>query len=742
VPVAAIADHYVMAGHAGDGPKAFQYSIAAAEQAIAAFAYEDAVTHYQRSLKCLAATSVPADRRCELLLCLADAQKRAGDWRQSREIFSQAAHLARQTNSAPSLARAAIGFSGLTARSPVDYEAVTLLREALANVDDPRVRVRLLGALVFTLHFDPDPTERIGLSAEALALSRGLDDASLLGEALEARINIMVGRCHGDGLADLASEAIGLAARFENPSLAFRCRTLRYAALIQIGRAREAEIEFQCCARLAAELRYPKYLWQVAAIKATRSTAKGEFAIAEQLIEEAQAVGQRHDAQVVDQYRIIQYITLLYLRGDVGTAEAALRGLVAEYPHFALTHAVFASACAALGRLSETRDALAWFDWSELCAISGFMGPFTLCYIAEAAALSRDEARARVLYWLLTPYAQQYAAMGWGGGWLGSISHYLGLLAGAVGEFDTASRHFEDAVVMNRRMDAPPFVAVTQRRYAEMLLRRNRRGDRSCARDLLQKALTTFERLHMNGHREAAEALLLGCVSVSRRSEELSKRDANSVPGSALTKSDARSSLGSPECVFRREADYWTISFEGRVLRLRNTRGLQLLSLLLRCPDANHHVLDLISAIDRQPAEMCLPHSRGPGGGAEVVATRSDAGTVIDARAREEYRRRINDLCTELEEAERFNDLGRVEALLVEKDRVSKELERAYGRGGHRRTVASASERARINIRNNISNALKRFKRSDVVLWRHLSTAVRTGTFCSYRPERPVRWTF
>ena len=125
-----------------------------------------------------------------------------------------------------------------------------------------------------------------------------------------------------------------------------------------------------------------------------------------------------------------------------------------------------------------------------------------------------------------------------------------------------------------------------------------------------------------------------------------------------------------------------------------------------------------------------------------MVATRSDAGTVIDARAREEYRRRINDLCTELEEAERFNDLGRVEALLVEKDRVSKELERAYGRGGHRRTVASASERARINIRNNISNALKRFKRSDVVLWRHLSTAVRTGTFCSYRPERPVRWTF
>jgi hypothetical protein len=36
-------------------------------------------------------------------------------------------------------------------------------------------------------------------------------------------------------------------------------------------------------------------------------------------------------------------------------------------------------------------------------------------------------------------------------------------------------------------------------------------------------------------------------------------------------------------------------------------------------------------------------------------------------------------------------------------------------------------------------------KRIDAVhpqLGRHLAAAVRTGTFCSYQPEEPVRWQF
>ena len=33
---------------------------------------------------------------------------------------------------------------------------------------------------------------------------------------------------------------------------------------------------------------------------------------------------------------------------------------------------------------------------------------------------------------------------------------------------------------------------------------------------------------------------------------------------------------------FRREGDYWTVEYDGSVVRLRNARGLQYLALLLR----------------------------------------------------------------------------------------------------------------------------------------------------------------
>lgn len=118
-----------------------------------------------------------------------------------------------------------------------------------------------------------------------------------------------------------------------------------------------------------------------------------------------------------------------------------------------------------------------------------------------------------------------------------------------------------------------------------------------------------------------------------------------------------------------------------------------------------------------------------------------DLGPLLDKRARREYRQRAVDLQSELAEAERLNDLGRMAALRSELDLLVTELRRAYGRHGRPRPVGSVTERARVNIRNNLTTALKMINRLDHGLWRHLDGALRTGTLCSYRPERPVPWT-
>lgn len=46
--------------------------------------------------------------------------------------------------------------------------------------------------------------------------------------------------------------------------------------------------------------------------------------------------------------------------------------------------------------------------------------------------------------------------------------------------------------------------------------------------------------------------------------------------------------------VFRREGDYWTIAYDGVVVRLKDARGLQYLEPLLRQPGRSFHVVELI----------------------------------------------------------------------------------------------------------------------------------------------------
>jgi hypothetical protein len=40
-----------------------------------------------------------------------------------------------------------------------------------------------------------------------------------------------------------------------------------------------------------------------------------------------------------------------------------------------------------------------------------------------------------------------------------------------------------------------------------------------------------------------------------------------------------------------------------------------------------------------------------------------------------------------------------------------------------------------------IKDAIRRIGDADPELGRHLSRSIRTGTFCVYDPDQPVRWT-
>lgn len=116
--------------------------------------------------------------------------------------------------------------------------------------------------------------------------------------------------------------------------------------------------------------------------------------------------------------------------------------------------------------------------------------------LAETSVLLNDTDAPPVLYELLLPWAALNAA-DYFEGTRGAMSRYLGQLARATGHPSEATRHFEDALEMNERMGARPWLARSQHDYGRMLLARDDPGDRERSELLLSEAKATFRELGM-----------------------------------------------------------------------------------------------------------------------------------------------------------------------------------------------------------------------------------------------------
>src|SRR5262249_4888573 len=133
--------------------------------------------------------------------------------------------------------------------------------------------------------------------------------------------------------------------------------------------------------------------------------------------------------------------------------------------------------------------------------------------------------------------------------------------------------------------------------------------------------------------------------------------------------------------------------------------------------------------------------SAGPTGGAGAVDL-GDAGELLDATARAAYKQRLADVEVELEEAQRFNDPGRVARAQQEVQFLTAELARAVGLGGRSRRAGSASERARVSVTKVLGRVIDRIAAGNAALGQHLAATVRRGLYCSYAPDPrlALRW--
>ena len=174
----------------------------------------------------------------------------------------------------------------------------------------------------------------------------------------------------------------------------------------------------------------------------------------------------------------------------------------------------------------------------------------------------------------------------------------------------------------------------------------------------------------------------------------------------------------SEDARFRRSGSLWEIEFSGRRAMAPDSKGCADLALLLASPRERVHCMDLAGRL-----------------------VEGDSGAAMDAKARAACQRHIQDLQAEMAEAERHNDFARTERLGEELDAVIEQLSAAVGLGGRGRKLGDPAEKARTAVTWRIRSAIRKIAEAHPALGRHLGASIRTGAFCAYQPETPVRWT-
>ncbi len=658
VDAAELAHHFRKASPGGNAGKAVAYAGEAGRHAMAMLAYEAAVAHFEHALETLTLCPPDAAQQTDLLLQLGDARLAAGNLPRARLAFDEAAHLAREHRWPDRLARAALGCgSGAGGFEVPPFDA--------AQIELLREALSALG--------DSEPTTRAWLLARlSVALSiEGSDEERLA----------------------LSDEAVTLARR------AVDDRALAYALAAHCDVIPGPEF---CEARVAEAS-------EIVALARRHGDARGELlgrrlrvlALAElgrfvEMDTEVDAYARVADA--IRQPLYAWYVPLW--RGmralmDGRFDDAAESCTEAE--------AIGASAHSGNAEMLTYSLQLGWLMLAglpdEACArahnmaerwrdIAFMARPGTALAAARAGRL--DEARA------LLDAVDLENRSAYGAEWLCAAA--LAAEAAALIGGHALAQPLYDDLLPYRHLYAIDGIAAANYGCVErpLGLLAATLGHRDVARAHVEAAITN--------HRAVNASVLV----------EIAQSDLEALFGASDPAPRARAG------VLRREGEVWALSYDGRTVRLRHTKGIGDIARLLAQPGREIPVLDLASE------GQAVPHG--------------DTGPRLDATARKMYKRRLVELEDEIDDADAAADSGRSERLHAERDTLLSELSGAYGLGGRARRSGDPAERARSAVTQRIRDAMTRIEAEHPSLGGHLRRAVRTGLFCVYEPDGPVEW--
>lgn len=175
--------------------------------------------------------------------------------------------------------------------------------------------------------------------------------------------------------------------------------------------------------------------------------------------------------------------------------------------------------------------------------------------------------------------------------------------------------------------------------------------------------------------------------------------------------------------VFRRAGEVWIVTFAEKKIIVNDSLGIKYIATLLGLKGREIDAATLKSAATGNPLIKPLM-------GTEVFDDQTSRELLDD----------VKDVRQRLDEAKKYNDLGKQEHLQAKLHSLTEQLEAAHGLGNRRRMLKDEASKVRTSIKNAITRAIgKQFKRHPA-LARHLDTFIQSGWLLSYSPDPDVDW--
>jgi TolB-like protein len=170
---------------------------------------------------------------------------------------------------------------------------------------------------------------------------------------------------------------------------------------------------------------------------------------------------------------------------------------------------------------------------------------------------------------------------------------------------------------------------------------------------------------------------------------------------------------------FINQGEFWELKYKSKTITIKDSKGLHDIYKLLQKPEEEFHCTELMGAV--------------------LLAGGTD---MIDHKAKSEYKQKIQALQIEISDAEEMGLNEKAQQHREELEALVNQLSQTVGIANKTRKTGSSIEKSRAAVTWRIRNIIKKIEKVHPQLGKHLSNSIKTGSYCSYKPEVCHDWTF